>query len=624
MTKEEWDTMKVMGHVRARALAHEILEPIREQDDAQMLAVPIAYVLLKNIEDGADISSPEAFVESLNITDEKEKARKMAFYKGRLERVWNVITEAPGRIRFLSGNRNAAIVSLKSLVLFYDSTKFEKLYSSMPEAIAELAIRILDLKEDDRVCEYCTGRGTFTVLASQKAPDAAYTGVEIDSFLCEIASIRVEVAGGKTDMVQGDVFDRNPAQKFTKVFMNHPFALRRVNIDPGIDITGSFLEEVNKTPVKFADWQFIARAIDGLEEGGRAVVVTYGGSLINRYDKDVRTLLLFRGYVDAVIALPERLFNNTSIPVTLLVLTKRAPSDPAPKTVRMVDATAFCDRGRFTNVITGEHVEQIIRELTDASDYVRDVPVAEILASGTVLAADRYLSEKVSLSNSCAFGDFIKTIKRGTPMRAEELKAIETNEPGCEYLAIGNIVDGYIDHDGLKHIKPDEALAAKLANYRINNGDLIISKGGNTFKIAVADVPEGTTIIASANLYVIEIDKKKGVPYFFKAFLESEKGRKLLEEASVGSVITMISANAIKSLQVPDVPLLEQQKIAFEMRNITEMMRDRNASYKRAMEKLRDRAAHVCGEWNAERTESESGQDITGRPENRGNDEKET
>lgn len=49
----------------------------------------------------------------------------------------------------------------------------------MPESIAELAIRILDLKEDDRVCEYCTGRGTFTVLASQKEPKASYTGIEI-------------------------------------------------------------------------------------------------------------------------------------------------------------------------------------------------------------------------------------------------------------------------------------------------------------------------------------------------------------------------------------------------------------------------------------------------------------
>ncbi len=603
MTKKEWDTMKVMGHVRARALAHEILEPIREQDDAQMLAVPIAYVLLKNFEDGTDISSPEAFVESLNITDEKEKARKLAFYKGRLERVWNVITEAPGRIRSLSEDRNAAIVSLKSLVLFYDSTKFEKHYSSMPESIAELAIRILDLKEDDRVCEYCTGRGTFTVLASQKEPKASYTGVEIDSLMCEITSIRVEVAGGKIELIEGDMFGLKYNTKFTKAFINYPFAERRVAIDPGSGNEVSLLETVSETRIKSADWQFIASVMDGLEEGGKAVVLTNSGSMNNLYDRKTRSIFVNCGYIDAVVALPEKLFNNTSIPVTLLVLTKRAASDVVPQTVRMVKALDFCESARFTNIIIDENVEQIIQALTEDNDYGRDVPVEEIIENEYVLAAVRYLAKKVSLSNSREFGDFIKNIKRGTPLRAEELKAIETKEQGCEYLAIGNIVDGYIDHDSTKRIKPDEKLAAKLANYRINDGDLIISKGGNSFKFAVADVPEGTQIIASGNIYVIKIAKSKGVPNFFKAFFESGTGRHLLCDAAVGSTISMISADAIKKLPVPDYPLNKQQRIANEMREVIEVMRERTASYKRRMEMLRNEAKNICEEWNADSIE---------------------
>jgi len=599
MTKEEWNELKTRSHALGRMLAYEIMDPIREQDDAPILAVPIAYVLLKNLEDGADISSPEAFVESLGIRDEKEKSRKLAFYKGRLERVWSIITEAPARIKLFSGDKTDAIKTLKSMVLFYDFTKVEKNYSSMPESIAELAIRILDLKEDDRVCEYCTGRGTFTVLASQKEPKASYTGIEIDSFLCEITSIRVEVAGGKMDLIAGDVFGRKSETKYTKAFMNYPFARRKVPpVQDGDDV--SLFKTVSNTLIKFADWQFIANVIDELEEGGKAVVVTNNGSLNNRYDKEVREIFINRGYIDAVIALPEKLFNNTMIPVTLLVLTKRNAADEAPQTVKMVNASGFCENARYTNIIADEHVDEIIHAYTEETGFGRDVQIEEIKDNDFVLAADRYFVEKVSLSNSREFGDFIVNIKRGTPMKAEELKEIETDEPGCEYLAIGNIVDGYIDHDSVKHIKPNDELAAKLANYQINDGDLIISKGGNPFKIAVADVPEGTKIIASGNLYVIEIDKNKGVPYFFKAFLESGKGRKLLEGAAVGSVISMISAEAIRKLKVPDYPIYEQQKIANEMKEITMTLRERATHYKKIMERLRNKATHICEEWNTE------------------------
>ena len=630
MTKEEFEKREAINISLSKEF-YEIVGPIRELDDARMLVVPIAYVVLKNLEDGADITSPEAFVESLDICDEREKVRKLAFYKGRLERVWKGITETSDRIKAFSDDKNKTVANLKSLILSYGFTQSVREKASMPESIAELAIRILDLEAGDRVCEYCTGLGVFTVLASQKEPQAAYTGIDIDSFLCEIASIRVEAAGGRINMIEGDVRDIKPETKFTKAFINYPFGQRKASIPIDGSFKGSLIETVSKTPIRFTDWQYIASALDGLEEGGKAVVVTNSGSLNNWYDREARKIFIDGGYVDTVISLPERLFRNMRIPVTLLVLTKRTSADEMPQTIRMIEASGCCEYFRFINLITDEYVEQIIQALTEDNGLGRNVPVEEIKGNEYVLAADRYPVEKVTLSNSREFGDFIKNIKRGTPMRAEELKSIETDDSGCEYLAIGNVVDGYIDHDSTKHIKPDEALAAKLAKYRINDGDLIISKGGsafkiaaadvpkgdssskvavadvpkggNAFKIAVADVPEGTQIIASGNLYVIEIDKSKGVPYFFKAFFESEKGSKLLCDAAVGSTISMISADAIKKLPVPDYPLYEQQRIANEMREVTEEMRERTSVHKRKMKTLRDKAKNICEEWNADSIE---------------------
>lgn len=119
MTKQEWGLLKLQNHVLGRELAYEIMEPIREQDDAPILAVAIAYILFKSFEEGFDISSPEAFVNSFTDISDDEKRRKKAFYEGRMGRIWDVVLETPKRLRVLSnGISRNAIALLKSVVLF--------------------------------------------------------------------------------------------------------------------------------------------------------------------------------------------------------------------------------------------------------------------------------------------------------------------------------------------------------------------------------------------------------------------------------------------------------------------------------------------------------------------------
>ena len=77
----------------------------------------------------------------------------------------------------------------------------------------------------------------------------------------------------------------------------------------------------------------------------------------------------------------------------------------------------------------------------------------------------------------------------------------------------------------------------------------------------------------------------------------------MLDSAAVGSVISMISAEAIRKLPVPDYPIYEQQKIANEMKEVTMTLRERAAHYKKIMERLRNKATHICEEWNADSTE---------------------
>lgn len=95
----------------------------------------------------------------------------------------------------------------------------------------------------------------------------------------------------------------------------------------------------------------------------------------------------------------------------------------------------------------------------------------------------------------------------------------------------------------------------------LNNNDLILSKIGVPHKIAVAAVKEGQQILASGNLYIIEIDEKKADPYYLRAFFESERGSAILKSITHGVAIQTIAADDLKNIRIPLLPMEEQKRI---------------------------------------------------------------
>jgi type I restriction enzyme M protein len=123
----------------------------------------------------------------------------------------------------------------------------------------------------------------------------------------------------------------------------------------------------------------------------------------------------------------------------------------------------------------------------------------------------------------------------------------------------------------------------------LKNHDLILSKNGAPFKIAVAEVQPGKTILANGNLYIIEIDEEKADPFFVKAFLESEKGAALLKSITVGAAIPNIGVEALKKLPIPNVPLEEQHELATKyLAKVDEI-----TLYQRKLQKAYEELAHI-------------------------------
>ena len=157
------------------------------------------------------------------------------------------------------------------------------------------------------------------------------------------------------------------------------------------------------------------------------------------------------------------------------------------------------------------------------------------------------------------FETIIKSITRGAPLAARDLDDIASVLPtDYQYMMLANIKNGIIDKElpYLKEIPP------RFEKYCIHKGNLLLSKNGYPFKVAVAEPPEDKTVLANGNLYVIELDTEKVDPYYVKAFLESDQGIVQLKRITVGATIPNIGVTQLNTIQIPLIPIEEQHKMA--------------------------------------------------------------
>ncbi|MGL4945618.1 MAG: N-6 DNA methylase, partial [Fusobacteriaceae bacterium] len=113
-------------------------------------------------------------------------------------------------------------------------------------------------------------------------------------------------------------------------------------------------------PKTKADFAFVQHMIHHLDEDGvMATVLPHGVLFRGAAEGVIREYLIKeKNYLDAVIGLPANIFYGTSIPTCILVFKKhRENSD----NVLFVDASNLFQKNKNQNMLTDEHVEEILR-----------------------------------------------------------------------------------------------------------------------------------------------------------------------------------------------------------------------------------------------------------------------
>lgn len=541
MLKEQLENLKKVDTGMVAFAMGDSLKGIIEPFSYHEKSVAMAITLLKLQElNNPFISNEELFGSSIFEGEVREIVVK------HIEDIWGVVTD--NLFKFTNEQ-------LKAFILFDNSFCTGKSggHVPTPDSVSRLACEIMNFKDNERLLELCSGQGSFAVQSFISNPNLIYEGVELNYVARDIAIIRLSLIDDNFKIELHNALEYKTEDKADKLFSNYPFMLKspmlnmiKVKLANTFNLPAETMQRIS------SDWIFNLIMLDQMKDDGKAIGIMTNGSTWNTFDRNIRKFFVDNGLIEAVISLPSKLFMDTSIPTTMIVLSRNNES------VRLIDATDICVSVRRNNEFTDADIERIVGLLDCDSDISLRIDKEELADNDYILYASRYLNKTPEIENGVEFETIIKNITRGSQLKASEFDELKSDGiTPYQYLTLANVDNGIIDIGDNQYLT---SMPKKLEKYCVKNNSIVLSKiGVPNFKSAVVNISDDKKLLANGNLFIIELDETKVDPYYIQAYFSSEAGVAAFKNIYAGVTLATISLDKIKKMIIP-LPNIEKQK----------------------------------------------------------------
>ena len=280
-----------------------------------------------------------------------------------------------------------------------------------PREVERVIIQILKPHKKDHIYDPTVGSGGFLLEAyhhlkekeDERVARTLYLhGQEINLGTFAIAKINMFLHGlDGADILRGDTL-ANPQfvtpngglKIFDIVVANPPYSVSDWEYEAFKANKYGRLDGYEMPPKKNADFAFVLHIIKSMNENGRAgIVLPHGVLFRGGAEGRLRQQILQNDLIEAVIALPSKLFYGTSIPAAILILNKNKPDERKSK-VLIIDAEKDFSEGKNQNALRVQDIQKIVRAYDNYKDlekYARIVPLKEIEENDYNLNVRRYV-----------------------------------------------------------------------------------------------------------------------------------------------------------------------------------------------------------------------------------------
>jgi type I restriction enzyme M protein len=205
----------------------------------------------------------------------------------------------------------------------------------------------------------------------------------MNMFLHNINYDKFNIALGNT-LLDPHFGDDKP---FDAIVSNPPYSVKWIGSDdPTLINDERFAPAGVLAPKSKADFAFVLHALSYLSSKGRAAIVCFPGIFYRGgAEQKIRQYLIDNNYVETVISLAPNLFFGTTISVNILVLSKHKTDNKT----QFIDASGLFKKETNTNVLTEDHIQQIIQIFDSKADIEH---FAKSVASDVIANSDYNLS----------------------------------------------------------------------------------------------------------------------------------------------------------------------------------------------------------------------------------------
>ena len=581
------------------------------------LMILTAYILLKlqdpTWERGLDLASLK-FPENIGLNYIKEPRFK---FENRILDLMNRFNE----------DELLAFILFAFDFNYYLNKKSEKekkiLMSPLPNSLSKLSFKLLDIKDNDYVLNFYSELGNFAIESFLNSPSINIRGIE-DFFLArnisilraslisdnikfsditpnyfeEVESEDIEIDSCTELFRIKSAFEYSPKQKVDKIFSNlaliSNYFFNSLYISEFYQYNKRGKEEVTEIYKRYLcndlkisneivenaslEWlSYIKIVEEQLKDEGKALSLVESEILYDYNNNEkIREYFIKKGYIEAIILLPERIMFDINASLALIVFSK------GNKKIRFVDASNFGKTKKIKEknitILKDSDVDEIInllnndtnskiaisKEIKDFSENYYNLGVDINIDPSSIVPSKKTI-------RGIPLKKLIKNIMRGSQISLEELEEYRATEKTSNiYLSISDINDGLIDFKNIETYLKN--IPENQEKFLVKNEYILLSKYGKSPKLAIVKNLGEEKVIASGNLIIIEVDKKEIDPYYLAALFSSKKGIKILKEAySIKAKDKENATLSIKKLKELRIPIPSQEiciEIAYEYERI--------------------------------------------------------
>ena len=460
----------------------------------------------------------------------------------------------------LTAFKDVSIDEMKEFIIEADKNLNQD-FIRTPWGVCSLSNMILDLKDTDDVLNMCCWDGTYIFNTLNNYDVHSLDGKGLNYQRNAMIEIMATIQGFKVNINTENMFDYieydNLPETYDKNFSMIPWGMQ----------LSEKMEEYAKEkkihcPKSDSQPLFIHSILDHLSKEGKAVVCV-NNTMLSITSSGIQEFLVENGYLESVIQLAPNLLNVTTIPFSLFVLSHNN------KSVRFVNATnIYTPARRGKNELSVDDIASIFELYTTDSKFSISISNDIIKDNDYKLLTANYLfkprlnykgiKEYIKLENLCT-----SPIFRGIQFKSDELDNNDTKIPTDNYyLNVAGIKENEICSELPNLLEIDE----KAANCCLKENDIVMSVPISTSpKVAVVSKLGKKKILVASNLYIIRVDSSKINPQFLKILFESRMMTNLIYTFNQG---VMLSVDFLKGLEIPILPLDEQNLIVENYNNI--------------------------------------------------------